>query len=1047
MNEWESHRRLHRNRLDPHSILVPYENEREAALGDRDRSPWFLPLAGTWKFSLFPNPARVDAGFHEPGFDASGWADMPVPSHWQLQGHGRPQYTNVNYPFPVDPPHVPSENPTGCYRRSFRIPESWTGRTLELTFHGVDSAFRVWVNGRPAGFSKGSRLIAQFDITPLAVPGDNLLAVEVVQWSDGSYLEDQDMWWLSGLFRDVYLLAQPALDLHDIFMKTAASGSSGVLRIESTLKNRPGGTETGYELTAALFAAAGACVAREKIAGRIGGGPARAPDLILPVAEPAWWTAETPSLYTLTLTLTDDAGKTVCVKALRIGFRVVDIREAQVRVNGRPIMIRGVNRHDAHPVRGRAVTREDMRQDLLLMKRHNINAVRTSHYPNDPAFYELCDELGLYVMCECDLETHGFTFDEGKNPSMWPDWEPQFVDRMRRMVESFKNHPSIVFWSLGNESGFGCNQEAMARWTRERDPSRPLHYEGASGEGFMWREKGRDDSRHVACSDIASAMYPHPADWKRRVEEDATGRPFILCEYAHAMGNGPGGLKEYWELFWSNPRLQGGFVWEWCDHAFATPLPGGGTGYAYGGDFGEEIHDGNFVCDGLVFPDRTPSPGLIELKTWLEPVHVRWLDPGSGAILITNRHDHLPLSGLIPRWSVLADGEVVESGDLAPLELAARESGEVRIPFRPEAGRPGQERFLNLDFVLAVATPWAEVGHEVARIQLPLPVLPARPAAPLPVRRPFPAPDARVTDTAFLVTGDGFTLEFDRVTGRWTRWTHRGEDLIRTGPVFDIWRAPLDNDTVGWPPESRFTEPWISARYHQMRHRTVSGEMTQHGSSVLVTLRTRVAPPAHWTGFDIETCYEIQPGGEVLLRVCGAPRRTSPVSPEPGSNNPMEQMPHLPRRGLTLTLTAGRDRVEWYGPGPGECYCDSRGAARVGRYRARVDELYTPYLFPQENGNREEARWVSFTDEQGIGFRVAGRPHFNFSAHRFTTEDFDRTRHAHELVPRDFLTVHLDDRQCGIGSGSCGPRTFDAYRVPCEPFAFELIWKPLPGPA
>lgn len=1043
MNDWENHLLLHHNRMEPHAVLVPYDEEGGAVAGDRSRSPWFLPLSGTWQFALFPSPARVDAGFREPGFDATGWAGIPVPSHWQLQGHGRPRYTNVNYPFPVDPPHVPSENPTGCYRRTFRIPASWTGRTLELTFRGVDSAFRVWVNGQFAGFSKGSRLLAQFDITSFTVPGENLLAVEVVQWSDGSYLEDQDMWWLSGIFRDVSLLAQPALDLCDVFVKprAAGEGQGGILRVETALRRT--GEPVAGKLSAVLYDAKGACVARADAGFRAGSGLSTGPTLELAVAAPAWWTAETPSLYTLALTLADEAGTPVCVKALKTGFRTVEIREAQVRINGRPVMFRGVNRHDSHPERGRAVTQEDMRRDLLLMKRHNVNAVRTSHYPNDPAFYELCDELGLYVVCECDLETHGFTFDEGKNPSMWPEWEPQFVDRMRRMVESFKNHPSIVIWSLGNESGFGVNHEAMARWTRERDPSRPLHYEGASGEGFARREKGLEVSRHLACSDIASAMYPPPDMWKKWAETDDTGRPFILCEYAHAMGNGPGGLKEYWELFWSRPNLQGGFVWEWCDHGLATMLPGGGTGYAYGGDFGEDVHDSNFVCDGLVFPDRTPSPGLIELKKWLEPVHVRWLNPASGAVIVTNRHDHLPLSGLIPRWSVVAEGEVVGSGALAPLELAARESGEVRISFPPEVGVPGRERFLNLDFVLAAATPWAGAGHEVARIQLPLPTIPA-PPAPARARRTFPPLVARATDTAFLVEGDGFSLEFDRVSGRWTRWTRNGVELIRTGPFFQIWRAPLDNDTVGWPPESRFTERWLQARYHQMRHRAVSDDLAREGDAGVVTLRTRAAMPALWTGFDLETRFEIRPCGGFLLRVSGAPRRTTPVPPA-DSLNPMEWMPHLPRRGLELTLPGGLDRVEWYGPGPGECYCDSRGAARVGRYRARVDDLYTPYLFPQENGNREEARWVSFTDDQGRGFRVAGRPHFNFSAHRYTTEDFDKARHAYELAPRDFLTVHLDDRQCGIGSGSCGPRTFEPYRVPCEPFAFEWVWEPLSG--
>src|SRR3954451_18022149 len=605
-----------------------------------------LSLDGDWAFRLSP-VADAPADFADPGFDDTGWDRLPVPSHWQLHGHGAPAYTNVVFPFPVEPPHVPDENPTGDYRRTFTVPADWAGTAAVLRFEGADSCLRAWLNGEELGWSTGSRLPAEFDVGPLLRPGEeNVLAVRVHQWSAASYLEDQDMWWMSGLFRGVTLLARPSGALDDVFVHAAYDHVSGrgTLRVETDVPARVSVPELGIDVAAGETAA-------------------------VPDVEP--WSAELPRLYDAEVT---SEGERV---RLRIGFRTVVVEDGLLKVNGRRVLLRGVNRHEFDPDRGRAVTDEVMRQDVLLMKAHNVNAVRTSHYPSHPRFLDLCDELGLYVIDECDLETHGFfVLDWRGHPSDDPRWEPALVDRMRRTVERDKNHASIVMWSLGNESGSGRNLRAMAAWARERDPSRPLHSE------HDW------SCRDV---DVYSRMYATHAevDAIGRGEEeplddpvlDARRRrmPFLLCEYAHAMGNGPGGLADYQALFDRHPRCQGGFVWEWIDHGLRDAERGF---FAYGGDFGEPLHDGNFVADGLLFPDRTPSPGLVELKKVFEPVRIDG-DAAGGAIRLANLHEVRDLSHLDFTWVLEEEGVPVAEGSLDVGAVAAGDATEVPLPDLP----------------------------------------------------------------------------------------------------------------------------------------------------------------------------------------------------------------------------------------------------------------------------------------------------------------------------------------------------------------------------
>jgi beta-galactosidase len=932
-----------------------------------------LDLSGEWRFRLSP---RADAGdgFAAPDFDDAGWDRLPVPSHWQLHGHGAPAYTNVAYPFPVDPPHVPTENPTGDHRVGFRLPAGWDAERTVLRFEGVDSCCRVWLNGRELGSSTGSRLPVELDATAALKDGDNLLAVRVHQWSAGSYLEDQDMWWLSGIFREVRLLARPAGAIDDWFVHADYDHETGAgtLRVDADVPARLSVPELGVDV------AAGETVR-------------------IPAVEP--WSAETPRLYDGRLA---SAGERL---ALRIGFRTVAVRDGLLTVNGRRVLFRGVNRHEFHPDLGRALGEDVMLADVLAIKRHNLNAVRTSHYPPHPRFLELCDEHGLYVVDECDLETHGFEpVGWRANPADDPRWGDALVDRMARMVERDKNHPSVVMWSLGNESGSGRNLAAMAAWARGRDPSRPLHYEG---------------DRACPDVDVYSRMYPTHAEVDRigrREEEpladpalDARRRamPFILCEYAHAMGNGPGALWEYQELFERHPRCQGGFVWEWIDHGLRAHTADGAELFAYGGDFGEPLHDGNFVADGLLFPDRTPSPGLAELKKVVEPVRIA-ADP-SGGIRVTNLHTFRDLSHLRFEWALESEGLPVATGHLEPPPLAPGDQATVPLPPLPATDT---ETWLTVRAVLATEESWAPMGHEIAWGQLPI--------------TPTAAAAAPVVDTPRVGTARGATARITLGPGTFDgdgRLVRLGE-LEVEGPRLDLWRAPTDNDR-GHHGEA--VEPvWRRVGLDRLTHRV--DQVVAEGDGLVV--RSRVAPAGTDLGVAATYRWSALPGG-LRLALEVAPEGEWPCP--------------LPRLGLRMAVPAGLRLVEWFGRGPGEAYADTGRAARVGRFAASVEQLQTPYLYPQENGNRAEVRWATIGDGRGNGIRVEGEPTFDLTVRPWTSEQLDQARHPTDLRPEGRIWVNLDLAQQGIGSASCGPGVLPAYRL--DPAPARLRVRLYPGPA
>ncbi len=895
-----------------------------------------VSLTGDWSFRLSPSVAEAPDDLKDP--DTSGWDTISVPGHWQLQGYGAPAYTNVVYPFPLEPPFVPTDNPTGDYVRTVEVPADFAGSRIVLRFEGVDSRFALSVNGERVGWSSGSRLPSEFDLTDLVTPGQEArIAVRVHQWSNGSYVEDQDMWWLSGIFREVNLLALKPTAPTDVFVHASYDGGAGTLKVDSDVAGTVVVPELGLELPTGEETT---------------------------VAQVEPWSAESPKLYDAVVRT--DGGEV----RIRIGFRTVAIVDGVFTVNGNRVLFNGVNRHEVHPDRGRALTEQDMLDDVLIMKRAGINAVRTSHYPPHPHFLDLCDLHGLYVVDECDLETHGFGYEpeapDLPNPVMDERFKPDLELRMRRMVERDKNHPSIVLWSLGNECGMGDNLKAMYAVAKEIDPSRPVHYE-------------RDT--HAEFVDIYSQMYTSPED-VAKIGEDPTsyrGLPFILCEYGHAMGDGPGGLLDYRELFEKYPRCQGGFIWEFIDHGLRK-TEDGQEFYAYGGDFGETIHDGNFVCDGLLFPDRTPSPGMLEYVKVIEPLRI--VAEGNG-VAIGNRYEVLDTSHLTFRYVVEVGGERVGGGDLSVPSIAAGETASVELPVQEFADRA--EAWVTVTAELTDGTAWAEAGHRVAWGQ---------------VRLDEPAAVGRATAAG--------TAPTDGVAG-----VHGISVGAVTNARLDVWRAPTDNDAI-----PGVAEAWREQGLHRVQHRVVSATTHETGWKVV----TRTAPPAlQWGLLSTWVWSRLEDGLHLDLTV--TPEGQFPAT--------------LPRLGVTFELPKV-DGVEWFGAGPNEAYVDTRSAAAVGRYSATVEQLQTPYVRPQENGHRIDTRWAALTGAQGT-LRIEAAPDlFGLTVRDWTSADLENAKHTVDVKAGDTTYVTLDLAQAGIGSNSCGPALDDKYKLHTAPASLSV---------
>lgn len=1041
---WQAPQVTGLGRLPMRAPLQPFADRPAALRGDAEASPFRLCLDGTWRFLLVDAPGAAPPDFPVPGFDDATWSGLEVPTSWVLQGFGAPAYTNVLMPFAEEPPRVPEKNPTGLFRRRFRVPAAFRGRRTTLSIGSAESVVYVWLNGVPVGLGKDSRLASEFDLTPHLAEGENLLALAVVQFSDATWLEDQDQWWLPGLHRSVFLVSSAPTWLEDVALRAEPGEAPGTGRLSAEVTVGFSGVPMpGHRVDVELVDGRGRRLGEAKgaevpvfrrgsemielVSGFLYPGPlARAAFDVTGIRR---WSHEEPALYRAIVTLRDPAGGVLEVVSLRVGFRSVAVRDNQLLVNGQPVLIVGVNRHDWDERRGRAVTLEGMRRDLELMKQHHVNAVRCAHYPNDPRFLDLCDELGLYVIDEANLETHARWTSLCHDPR----WLGAMLERGARMVLRDRSHACVIAWSLGNESGYGAPHDAMAAWIRRVDPTRPLHYEGAVN---------RDLHAEAPVTDIVCPMYPEIdaiVAWSRSRRDRR--RPLILCEYSHAMGNSNGSLSDYFAAFERERGLQGGFVWEWADHGIRRETKDGRSHHAYGGDFGEAVHDSNFCCDGIVSADRIPHPALEELKTLAQPVRVRVRDAARGRLEIENRRWFTGLADLEARFAVEVDGDVVQSGVVALPEIPPRQRRPLPVRFRRPRLRKGQECVLTLRFFLRKATPFAPRGYEMAFAQVPVRGT-GRSAKPIPATgasKPgsaFQGEDPRRAlqveehGHAIHVRGAGIELAVDRAGARVDHLMRDGGVLLLAGPEAAFWRAPTDNDGLkqGWMRGLRSLGAWEKVGLDRLVRKPLSATCRQGrdgcvrlrleslfvGTDPAVTARHREDLVLHPSGrLDVVDRFETPP-----------------------------EWPDLPRVGVVLALPGRFERLQWLGLGPHETYADRLASGRFGRFTSTVTAQYVPYAVPQEHGHHHGTRWLALEAQDGSGVLVTAPRPFGFSASHFRTQDLAAALHTTDLEPRPETLLHLDAAHRGLGTASCGPDVLPRYRV--RPGRHQLVWSLVP---
>ncbi|NQT02112.1 MAG: DUF4981 domain-containing protein [Planctomycetes bacterium] len=1015
--DWENPDVVGINKEPGHCTLIPYSGIETALKADRKASRFYKSLNGNWKFHWVNKPADRPLDFYKPDYDISTWKLIPVPSNWQMHGYGIPIYLNVPYPFPANPPYIPHDyNPVGSYRRRFTISNDWKDRRIFLHFDGVKSAFYLWINGQKVGYSQDSMTPAEFNITQYLKSGENILSVEVYRWSDGSYLEDQDMWRLSGIYRNVYLFAAPQVHINDFFVRTDLDDSytDATLMIRPKISNYTNQNIEGWTVEAQLYDPNKEPVLTKPLTRTVSSiineqypqrDNVKFALLEQKISNPRKWSAEFPNLYTLVLSLNDAEGKTVEAESCRVGFRKVEIKDGQLLVNGRSIKLFGVNRHEHDPDHGRAIPVSQMIQDIKLLKQNNINAVRTSHYPDDPTWYDLCDEYGIYLIDEANLESHGL---KGYLSNV-PGWHNAFVERAVRMVERDKNHPSVIIWSLGNETGCGPNHAAMSAWIKDYDSTRPIHYEGAAGDPV--------DYPYV---DMISRMYARIPEIIRLATNPNDNRPMVLCEYAHAMGNSVGNLKEYWDAIRTHKRLIGGFIWDWADQGLRKKSPDGQEFWAYGGDFGDKPNDGNFCCNGLVQPNRKPNPSLYEVKKVYQRLHVLPVDILAGKFHIYNEYDFLNLDFTDIRCELSADGRVIQKGTLPKLSLAPGAKRELQLNFKEPDLQPDTEYWIKIFFTLADDTLWARRGHILAWDQFKVPF----DVPPAPVVDPNTMPSLTLKETAqnITITGDDFELMFGTESGSLESYVFNEKQLIASAMVPNFWRVPIDNDEGNNMPERLGS--WRNAG----PDRTVNTVNAEQLKPQVVRITTEAAIPVG-TNSTCKTIYTVYGSGDIIVDSNFAPH---------GDN-----LPDLPRFGMQMAVPARFNKLTWFGRGPHENYWDRKTGAALGLYTGNVNELIHRYVRPQENGNRSDVRWMALTDANSVGLVAVGMPTIDISAWPFTMQDLEDAKHIHEPPQGDTITVNLDYKQMGVGGDdSWGAQTHPEYTLPAKPYHYRLRLMP-----
>ncbi|MBX3083780.1 MAG: DUF4981 domain-containing protein [Anaerolineae bacterium] len=995
------------NKLPAHATLTPFPSASGALRIEREESVWFQSLSGTWDFQILPRPEAATTDAVKGGT----WSSIAVPGNWTMQGFGHPHYTNVQMPFVCLPPTVPYENPTGIYRRTFDLPEAWQQRRVVLHFGGCEGVLYVYVNGVFIGMNKDARTPAEFDITAQARHGStNEVMAVVVQWSDASFIEDQDHWWQAGLQREVFVYSTGTSYVQDFTARGVWDAETGKAALNLKCSVAWGEREPAdCSIEAQLFNADGASVLEHpiRIDSRAEGRPPyryHVLEATHAVPSPHLWSAESPYLYTLVVTL--KIGDSEESLSCRVGFRSVQIRDRHLLINGKVVMIKGVNRHDHDDTRGKAVTREVMETDIRLMKQFNVNAVRTSHYPNDPYWLDLCDRYGLYVIDEANIEAHAYYDDVCRDTR----YTHAFVERVRNMVERDKNHPSIIFWSLGNESGYGPNHDAAAGWIRSAEPTRPLHYEAAVREVLGGGEHA---------SDVICPMYASIKDIVQWAKTTNDFRPLILCEYSHAMGNSNGSLSDYWDAFETYDGLQGGFIWEWIDHGIRKLDANGNPYWAYGGDFGDVPNDDNFCTDGLVWPDRTPHPGMYEFKKLIQPVRVEAVDLAQGRVRIVNKQDFTSLAWLTGEWELTVDGDIVQTGKLPALDIGP---GEFRdVTFVEMAAATG-EAFLNFRFYQAEDTLWAKQGHLVAWEQIALPVQKAAPAEQPPTR----VIASEDTGKIVLTVGEVHAT-FDKASGTLTAYGKTGQNHIQQGPRLNVWRAGTDNDGIKLQNlDRKVLGKWLKLGLDRVQHQLKSIKLIQAENQLpVVEIVQQASGRAKWDDFQHTQRYQLLPSGQLAVE------NTVQIGSE---------INDIPRVGVSLTLDHGLEQLAWFGRGPWENYADRKASAMVGRYQSTVSAEYVPYVMPQEHGHKTDVRWLALTGGDHHGVKVEGAPLIEFSASHFTDADLYAAKHTYDLTPRADVILNLDLGQRGLGTASCGPDTLERYCLmePQYTFSYRL---------
>jgi len=1012
--DWENPAVTQINTERPHSTLVPFSNLATALTFDNNRSDLYHSLNGNWKFMWCKNPLLVPANFSDKNYDAKGWDNLFVPGNWQMDGrYDRPIFTNIIYPFPATPPFVPKTdtNSTGLYKTTFHIADNWKGKQVFLHFAAAQSALYVWINGKKVGFHKDGMTPAEFNITSYLQKGENTLSAEVINWSDGSYLEDQDFWRLSGIFRDVYLFATPEVHIRDFYTKADLDDQyrDAELNINLNVHNYISKSGKGYSVKVTLQDADKKDIFSETqtVSNIIALGEMEL-HIKHNISNPAKWTAETPNLYLLTIQLFDGSGKVAEVITSKVGFRRVEIKNGTLLVNGQAIKIKGVNRHEFDMYTGRYITRASMIRDIELMKQHNINAVRTCHYPNATEWYELCDEYGLYVMDEANLECHGLWARSKNYISDKPEWRKAYVDRGTAMVQRDKNHPSIIFWSMGNESGWGSNFDAIYAAIKQIDNTRPIHYEGKTPNGV----------RMLNRYDIISMMYPDVDEILRFMKEDTT-RPIIVCEYAHSMGNSLGNFRKYWDVFYKYTRLQGGFTWDWVDQGIRGKDKNGREYW----NIIDHIDSAN-ANDGLVNPDRTPQPEINEAKKVMQNINVKAIDIATGKVSVANGFYFKNLNDVELHWELLENGREVQSGLINELNIAPQQTAELVILYNTALIKPGNEYHLNFTFALKAAQLWAAKGYAIASDQLIIPV--KEQTKPVLNTVGLPVVSTMQNSNSVIVFGADFSLTFDKASGALSSYRYKGLELLSGNMVPDLWRVPTDNDEGG--KRRSYAQGWRNAGLDSITIVPVDIKF-ENITANTVSVKTRNTIKLKKASIDYSTTYTIYGNGEVKID---------------NEFSTADKLPPLARVGIRLELPSSFNQFTWFGNGPFESYDDRKESAFVGVYSGKVADQHFAFVMPQETGNKTDVRWAMLSNDNGNALLATGEPTMNVNVQDYSQQALNDSKLSHFLKRGDKTYFHIDYKQMGLGGDdSWSPRVHPEYLLNTNKYQFTFRLKPI----